>query len=249
MKLLPLLLCIAFVKIGVADEATVQFEQANMAYRDGEYQKAAELYEQIIAQGYESAPLYYNLGNVYFKLNSLPASILSYERAKRLAPNDEDINYNLRLANLRVVDKIEPLPQLFFIAWWEHLMNHHSADQWAIIAIIALWFAVLGGVLLVIGRALLRRIASAASVVALGLSVFAFIGVMQRNTIEEVKREAIVFDKSVSVKSAPDRQSTDLFVIHEGVKVELLDSVGEWRKIRLADGKVGWLIAESVESI
>src|SRR5208283_3571750 len=142
--------CILFLllvpSLLIADEASLQIEQANQLYRSGTYQKAAELYEQILKNGYESPALYYNLGNAYFKMQNIPAAILSYERGKRLAPRDEDILYNLRLANLRVVDKIEPLPQLFLIEWWNAFVNFFSSDGWGMIGIVMLWVAACGGV-------------------------------------------------------------------------------------------------------
>src|SRR5713101_7431323 len=133
---------VVFVFIGqslLAQEASLQFGQANQLYRDGKYEKAAGVYEQIINNGYEGAALYYNLGNAYFKLKNIPSAILSYERARRLDPHDEEILYNLRLANLRVVDKIEPIPQIFFVEWWHSLMNSFSSSGWAVAAIVSLW--------------------------------------------------------------------------------------------------------------
>ena len=93
---------------------------ANQSYSDGDFQEAVEWYEQVLANGYEAPQLYYNLGNSYFKSNNLPAAILNYERAKRLAPNDEDITFNLKLANLKTLDKTEPIPPLFFKVCWNN---------------------------------------------------------------------------------------------------------------------------------
>src|SRR6059036_404081 len=128
MKRWYLVLLLFICQTLVAQEAVRQFEQANQLYRDGKYDQAAGLYEQVISNGYESAALYYNLGNACFKLKNTPSAILNYERAKRLAPHDEDILYNLRLANLRIVDKIEPIPQIFFIDWWRSLVNTFSSS-------------------------------------------------------------------------------------------------------------------------
>ena len=242
-----LLVCIHFV---FAQEAERQFEEANQLYRNGEYQRAAAMYEQIIKNGYADAALYYNLANAYFKLKNIPAAILNYERAHRLAPNDEDVSYNLRLANLRVIDKIEPIPQLFLIGWWWTFIDMFSSDGWAIVSIISLWCAVIGGgVYFVIRSALIQRISFLLSSLAVLVCLLSFVGTYQRINRERSQQNAIVFAPSISIKSSPDAQSTDLFVLHEGVKVELLDSVGEWKKIRLADGKVGWMPAESLNSI
>jgi len=248
MKLGVIVLFLLVRDSGFADEIALRFEQANQLYRNGEFERAAKFYEEILSHDYESPELYYNLGNAYYKLNNLAAAILNYERARRLAPHDEDVDHNLRLAQLRVVDKIDPLPQLFFVEWWNSVVNSFSTDHWATIALVSLWIAAMSGAVFIVGRFFLRRIAAVTLVAAGVVCIVSFVSALNRNAIEN-EQTAIVFSSSVSVKSAPDRQSTDLFILHEGVKVELLDSVGNWRKIRLADGKVGWLPVESVERI
>ena len=244
------LLIVLFTSICQADEASLQFEEANQLYRKGEFQKASAMYEQIVKNGYESPSLYYNLGNAYFKLRNLPSAILNYERARRLAPHDEDIQYNLRLCNLRVVDKIDALPTLFFVEWWRSFINLFSSDSWAMFGIGALWVTVVCGAIVIISQSnILRRMLLLSAVLGLLVSVCSFVGVVQRSHVEQSEQSAIVFSQTVSVKSAPDVQSTDLFVLHEGVKVELIDRVAEWDKIRLPDGKIGWLQAEVLQVI
>lgn len=248
MSVRVIVLCLALYSIGAADEIALRFEQANQLYRNGEFGKAAELYEQILSHEFESPELYYNLGNAYFKLNNVPAAILNYERAKRLAPHDEDVDYNLRLAQLRVIDKIEPLPKLFFVEWWYSLVNTVSTDRWAVIGILSLWLVAISAILFILGRALLRQVAVITATIAAIICILSLVCALQRNAIEH-EQSGIVFSSSVPVKSAPDRQSTDLFILHEGVKVEVLDHVGNWGKIRLADGKLGWLPLETIELI
>lgn len=250
MKLRFIFTMVSCIQIAVAEEVILQFDQANQLYRSGEVQKAMETYEYIISSGFESPELYYNLGNVYFKLNNIPAAILNYERAKRLAPNDEDISYNLRLSTLRIVDKIDPIPQFFFVEWWYGLINMNSADGWAVLGIGSLWGAALTGFLFLIARSTSpRRITFSVALLCILLSVVSFVGVVHRAFIEQNEQTAVIFSPSISVKSAPDEQSTDLFILHEGVKVELLDSVADWKKIRLADGKIGWLPAKVLQVI
>jgi len=248
----PAIVCLffSFISICVADEVAVQFEQANQLYRNGDFQQAASMYEQIVKNGYENAPLLYNLGNVYFKLHNIPAAILNYERAKRLAPRDEDIAYNLRLCNLRIVDKIDAIPPLFFVEWWHNFVNLMPSDEWGLLVIILLWGVVLSGAVFLVSRSfMLRRVTFAISFLSILVCVISFTGMIQRSRIEQSDQQAIVFSQSVAVKSAPDTQSTDLFVLHEGVKVELLDGVAGWKKIRLPDGKVGWMPADGFQVI
>lgn len=250
MRWLLAIMIVISIHTAFADEAALQFDQANQLYRNGEFQKAASMYEQIVKNGYGSPELYFNLGNSYFKLKNIPASILNYERAKRLAPHDEDISYNLRLANLRVVDKIEPVPTLFLFDWWRSFINLLSAEGWAFACIISIWLLMISWmVFLVVRSFLVRRMAFLLGTIMVVVAAFSFTGGFQQNRIEQSTRDAIVFNPSVPVKSAPDPQSVDLFVIHEGVKVEMLDTVGEWRKIRLADGKIGWINEENLQTI
>lgn len=228
-------------------EEALQFEQANQLYRSGKYQEATQMFEKIVMNGYESAALYYNLGNAHFKLQNIPSAILAYERAKRIAPQDEDVLYNLRLANLRVIDKIEPLPRLFIIDWWNSIIDLFPSSMWAAIGIGGLWVAICFGALFMSARsALVQKFSFIIIGTTLIVTIVACIGMLQRAEAEHSTEYAIVFSQSIAVKSAPDSQSTELFALHEGVKVEVLDAVGEWRKIRLADGKVGWLTAASM---
>ena len=250
MKSCLLLLSIVVVQSVLAQEALLQFEQANQLYRNGDFQQAAVRYEQVVKNGYEGPALFYNLGNAYFKLKNIPVAIVNYERAKLLAPHDEDISYNLRLANLRVVDKIEPIPQLFFIEWWRAFINIFSSGAWARTAIGALWCAALNGtIFLMIKSAAFRRVIFLFGIVCLLLCVLSWVAIIQQYHHERDDQMAIILSPSVSVKSSPDAQSTDLFVLHEGVKVDILDAVGEWKKIRLADGKIGWMPADSLQVI
>ena len=250
MRWLSLMVLITLPQFCIAQEVSYQFEQANQFYRNGNFQNALAMYEQIVTNGYESSVLHYNLGNAYFKLQNIPAAILQYERARILAPHDEDVSYNLHLANLRVIDKIEPIPKLFFIEWWRAFVDMFSSDGWAMIGVINLWLAAFGGATyLFIRTIVLQRLAFFLSFLSVLLCILAFTGTFQRIHREQNEQNGIVFSASVSVKSSPDAQSTDLFVLHDGVKVELLDTIGEWKKIRLADGKVGWIPVESLQVI
>lgn len=246
-----ILITLLFVTtLAVAQEVSLQFEQANQSYRSGDFQKSIEMYEMIVKNGYESSALYYNLGNAYFKSNNIPAAILNYERAKRLAPHDEDIAYNLKLANLRVIDKIEPVPQLFFVEWWNGFVHFFSVDGWSKLLIVSLWCMTLAFAAFFLMRRLsFRKISLGWIVVSIALTVLSLVSIRQGYQQLYHQENAIIFSSSVSVKSAPDEQSTDLFVLHEGVRVEVLDSVGNWRKVRLSDGKVGWLLTDTMKTI
>ncbi|HEY7161667.1 MAG TPA: tetratricopeptide repeat protein [Acidobacteriota bacterium] len=251
MKKLSLIFILLFCGISFGAEIDLRFENANQVYRNGGYDKAAKVYEEILAQGYESPELYYNLGNCYYKLNNIPAAILQFERARKLKPQDEDIAHNLTLANLRTEDRIDPIPDLFFVNWWRKWTELASADQWAMIGLVSLWLALfmIIGIFYIYRSLLIRRILSITALLALLLFAFSFVAALNRHALQENHKFAIVFTPSTDVKSAPDEQSTGLFVLHSGVKVELIDRVGDWNKVRLADGKVGWMQASNFKVI
>jgi tetratricopeptide (TPR) repeat protein len=233
-----------------SQEAGLLFSQANQLYRNADYEKAATIYEQIIKNGYESPALFYNLGNARFKLKDVPGSILNYERARRLAPRDEDISYNLRLANLRVIDKIEPIPEFFLTEWWKDFIRSCSSSTWALLAVCGLWAAVVfAAVVMFLKTPMVRKVLALSSLFLVLASGVAFAGVTLQSQYERSQELAIISTPSISVKSSPDSKSTDLFLLHEGLKVEVLDSYANWKKIRLPDGKVGWAPAESIEII
>jgi len=242
---------LCFISIAAGGEIEVRFETANQAYRSNDYEKAARLYQEILSQGYENAALYYNLGNCYYKLKSTPSAILQYERARRFDPSDEDIAHNLSLANLRIVDRVEAIPELFYITWWHQWTDLASADRWAAIGILSLWLALICIIVLYFRFPffLIRRIFSLFALIAFASFVLCMASAADRYIREENDRYAVVFAASTQARSAPDQRSTNLFVLHEGVKVQLLDQVGGWNKIRLADGKIGWIESSSFRLI
>jgi tetratricopeptide (TPR) repeat protein len=245
-----LIFSLLFASFAFTEEVQIQFEQANQMYRNGDYKNAVAAYEKINKNGYCTADLYFNLGNAYFKLDNIANSILYYERAKKLSPNDEDINYNLKIANLKVVDKIEPIPRLFFIEWWNSIIRIFSSNSWASISIVALWLGITCFSVFRISRSpKFRRIIFFCGVFILSIFSLSLVIGVQQNQIEKSENIGIIFSSSVNVKSSPDENGTDLFILHEGVKVEVLDKVEKWRKIKLADGKIGWLPEETVEII
>ncbi len=244
------ILALASLAAFAQTDAAKKFQEANDLYREGEYKKAVAHYQEILQSGYESADLYYNIGNAYFKLEKIPDAILFYERAKRLEPDDEDVDFNLKLANLRIIDKIKPVPKLFLVEWYETLYNKLSSDSWARVLTIFsfLAFLSLAGYLLVFSpRAKKGLFFSFLTflIVAIASLIFA----VERYNYETARDEAIIFSPSVYVKSSPDEDGSDLFILHEGTKAKILDEVGKWRKIKLADGNVGWLPAKAIEVI
>jgi tetratricopeptide (TPR) repeat protein len=224
---------------------------ADEAYVGGDYALAIQLYEQIIENQGEAPEVYYNLGNSYYKSSELAKAILNYERALLLNPSDGDIRFNLELARSKTVDKITPLSEIFFITWTKDLANVLTSDAWAKLAVISfLIFIICLSVYLFNRRIGIRKVTFFSAIFFIFLSVVANCASnYQKDRILEQK-QAIIMQPSITVKSTPDMSGTDLFVLHEGCKVEVKDnSMREWKEIRLEDGNVGWVPANSIEII
>jgi tetratricopeptide (TPR) repeat protein len=226
------------------------FNTANTHYQNNEFQMAAEQYEKIISLGYESEAAYYNLGNCYFKLNEIGRSILNYERALKAAPDNEDIQFNLKLANLRVADRIEPVPQMMLIAWTKNILSALTADGWGAWALIFAWTSLLVlAAYLFVNRLIWKRVSFFAGIIFLFFSISFLLIAGKQNNFEKSHRFGIVMVTNTYIKSAPALNATDLFILREGVKAEILEEADGWQKLKLADGKVGWIQEAHLEVI
>lgn len=221
--------------------------KANKAYQEGFFENAVSLYEKVIKEGHTSSELYYNLGNAYYKLDNFPLAILYYERALKLEPGNEDIVYNLKVANNQIIDKIDQLPQLFYERWWGNLKTINSPDGWATLSIILFSVFFLAIALFLLSTSVsLRRILLPVSVVVLFFTGVSFILALESYTEATNRKDAIVFSPALPVKSSPEESGIDLFVIHEGLKVEIIDELSGWKEIRIANGSKGWVKSETI---
>lgn len=226
------------------------FQEANKYYTEGKYQQAVELYEKILSQGFKNKELLYNLGNAYYRLGEYHKSILYYERAKILDPFDDDINFNLQIANLHNVDKIQELPKFFLKQWWEDIRDSLASHQWAVVALISIWLASVSLVsFLFIISSKLRKFAFFSGLLFLVLFAISTTLGYSRYNFEINHNRAIIFTMNAYIKSSPEESSTDLFILHQGTKVEIVDELGDWFKIRLANGNIGWIKKSEVERI
>jgi len=224
--------------------------QANQLYQQGKFSEARDAYGAILAGGYESPELLYNLGNACYKSGSVPAAILNYERARRLLPGDEDLRHNLQIANMVITDRIEPAPRLFVWDYWDGIKEWFSLS--GLTLTVYLFYALVAAMASVFFLARTYALRKIAVLTGSGMFViFLFLLVVLIARLGDVTRtdEAIVMSQIVTVKNSPDAKSSDAFVLHGGVKVQVIDRVGTWSKVRIADGKVGWLEASAVEAI
>lgn len=225
-------------------------DKANSLYASDEYVKAITTYENIIIRGYESANLYFNLGNAYYKSGDPVHAILYYEKAKLLAPTDEDIQFNLDLVNQFVVDKIEPLPRPFFVKWLNSTIQMYSSKTWSLVSILTFVLLLIFGLgYIFIQRIGIKKLSFALAIIMLGVSLTTVVFATQQNKRVKAHDHAIIFTPSVTVKASPNASSVDLFVIHEGLKVEIINSLNEWLEIKLEDGNRGWVKQEILKYI
>ena len=224
--------------------------EADSAYVRGEYQQAIKDYEALLKQG-ASADLYYNLGNAYYRTENITRAVLNYERALLLSPSDRDIRFNLQMARSKTIDKITPEQDMFFVTWYHSLVNMTSVDGWADIALISLALAIVLALLYLFSeRIWLRKVGFFGAIFLVVVFLLSNIFAHQQKDLLVHRRGAIVTAPAITVKSTPAKQGTDLFILHEGTKVTITDdSMKDWKGIRLADGKEGWIETRQLELI
>lgn len=226
-------------------------QQADDLYAKEHYAEAAEIYQSIIREQGVSKDLYYNLGNCYYKLDSVALSILNYERALVLDPSDSDTKENLALARGKTSDKVTPPSEMFFVTWWRSLTNLMSINSWLVIAFVS-FVLMLACILLYafMSNVSWRKTGFYGCLLMLFVTIVANLCALSQHLATVNRHFAIIMSPSVTVKSSPSDTSTDLFIIHEGSKVELLDeSMKEWCEVKLEEGKVGWVPVSVFEQI
>ncbi len=234
-----------------AQDYSSQLEEAKQLYDEGKYLASAEKYEAVLDQSEKiSFEVYYNLGNAYFKANKLPEAILNYERAKKINPNNEDLLFNLEIANQQVVDEFEKVPELGINKWYKSFVFSLSSNVWAYLSVftfIALLVAL--AFFLTAKNINTKKAALSTTIVCLLISGLALLFASTQKSMTLKNKEAIIFAPNVTATSAPAEQSTSLFVLHEGTKVQVIEEQPNWVRIKISDGNIGWLPASDVELI
>lgn len=219
----------------------------NQSYQEQNFEDALKSYNAIAESGMRSSDLYYNIGNCYYKLNQITEAILYYERALKMQPNGEDIKYNLALANKQIVDKIETLPTPFYKEWWYTLVNSFAMDTWAYMSIV---FSVIGMLSLLLflmaGSTGVKQLSFYLFLVLLLATGMTFLFARAQYHKNIAEQNAIIFETRTNIYSEPNTASTVLFVVHNGLKVKVLKTSGQWLKIMLPDGSIGWIPEETL---
>lgn len=227
-----------------------KLKQANDLYSQAEYKMAIKDYEDILAKEGVAPEIYYNLANAYFKSNEIGRSILNYERALRLNPLYEDAGYNLSIAQTKVVDNIVKTPTFFLFEWIQYLIKLVTSNTWLYISLSFFICSLIFGFVFVFARIRTLRVVSFYLMVSLllfSVGFLAFSGVRKNQLLNH--REAIVMSGVITAKSSPDKSGTDLFQLHEGTKVEVKSTLGNWIEIELGNGSVGWVEKVHTERI
>jgi FOG: TPR repeat len=242
-----ILFCVSYICVFAQD---ADIKEAETAYAAEQYDKAIELYESILKSYGDSYELFYNLGNSYYKDGKIAHAILNYERALLIKPGDSDVRFNLELAKQQTVDKIEPIQEFFLIEWFDAVQNLLGVDSWATLGIVC--FVLFIGCLVLFFFSKWMRIKKVGFYFGILLFfVVIFANIFAYNQKNELvnRQGAIVFAPTVTVKSSPDNSGTDLFVLHEGTKVHVRSSIGDWVEIMFEDGNVGWINKKDITII
>ncbi|MEL5892800.1 tetratricopeptide repeat protein [Bacteroides sp. GD17] len=231
-------------------ERNVTKAEGDSAYMRNDYASAIQIYENLLKKG-EAAEVYYNLGNSYYKADDIAKAILNYERALLLQPGNADIRANLEVARSKTIDKVVPVPEIFFVSWTKSLINSLSVDAWAKLGVVFFILLLVSLYLFFFSKQIVGKKAGfIAGIVFLIFVVLSNVFAAQQKKELVDRNEAIVLSPSVTVRSTPSESGTSLFILHEGRKVEIKDnSMREWKEIRLEDGKVGWVPASTIEVI
>lgn len=247
-RTLTISIVMLFFTLGLHAQNEALFNRATTVYNEGDYNKAIEYYQQILENGKHSPELYFNLGNAYYKLNQIGPSIYYYEKALLLDPNDGEILNNLSYAQNMRLDAIDTMPKTLAERIYSATVNHLTFDGWGYMAtLFVMLFVLCYLAYYFFQQAQKKRLTFIASMsfLILGLCAlfFAYIQFQKFNK----ENPAIIFSKEVRVLSEPNKRSQEVFALHEGTKVNVLDSLDNWRKVRIADGQTGWLSSEDLK--
>jgi tetratricopeptide (TPR) repeat protein len=251
MKTNKIVMMIALWGLMALQAVASQKTAADEAYAKNQFKQAIQLYEQVLADEGESADVYYNLGNSYYKDKQIAKAVLNYERALLLQPGDADIRFNLEVARSKTVDKVTEVHEVFFVSWYHDLAHAMSEKGWASWAIAAFILGLLGWTAYFLARLLaVRKVGFIGGIVLWLVCLLANVCASSLKEELVVRDTAIIMAPSITVTSTPSQSGTQLFQLHEGRKVTIKDnSMKEWKEIKLEDGNVGWVPASALEII
>ena len=254
MKIIPFMkkILLAALMVWVSSFASaVTKAEADALYEKGDYSEAAAAYKSLLRTHGVAAEVYYNLGNCCYKLDDIPGAVLNYERALLLSPGDADIRANLAMARGRTTDRVVPPSEMFFVTWWRDLSNSMNLAAWTWLGIVSFVLMLVGLLLyMLVTPLVIRKVGFYGAVVLLLVTIVTNLAALSQHLSLTRRQTAIIFAPAVTVKSSPSYTGTDLFLIHEGAKVEILDnSMKEWMEVKFEEGKQGWIPVDAAEII
>jgi len=226
------------------------FEQGNALYNEGDFDQAILKYDAILESGEHSAELYFNLANAHYKLNHIAPSIFYYEKALQLEPNDKEIQNNLNFARNMTIDAIGTVPEVGLSNYLKNITNKLNFDAWAKLSVVFVCLFVLLFLFYYFAYSTTKkRLTFVSSMICIGLSCITLLFAFHKFNLDKKNRPAIVYTQESQVKSEPNLRSTEAFILHEGTKVQILDTVNNWKKIKLSDGKTGWILNQDIKAL
>ena len=250
MKHLIYILALLICAFSIAQN-NILFSQGNSLYNEGKFQDAINTYESILDTENHSSELYFNLANAYYKLNRIAPSVYYYEKALQLSPNDKDIKNNMSFAKNMTIDAIELIPEMGFSKITKNIINRFSFDVWAILSVVFVaLFVVLFLTYYFSYSTNRKRLTFLSSILSLFLVLITLMFAFQKYEYEQNDNPAIVFALESEIKSEPNLRSEIAFKLHEGTKVQVLEIYNEnWTKIKLSDGKTGWISSQDIKEL
>ena len=226
------------------------FEKGNVLYQKGQYEQAIQAYESVLDSHQQSAELYFNLGNCYYKLNKVAPAIYNYEKALVLAPEDADITNNLKFAQKLTIDEVKDVPKVGFAKLLRDFTGIYHFNTWALISVVfgLLFLGFFIGYYFSPSTRSKRIFFFGMFVWIVSLLVSLGAAIFEKNHFLN-ERPAIVFAEVTEVKSEPQKASPATFTLHEGTKVFVLETLGKWKKIQLTDGTEGWIESPAIREV
>jgi len=248
-KFIILIACLCW-GFNVFAQYAEKFKDANALYNQGKYAEAIDIYESILDKGMHSSELYFNLGNANYKLNNIAPSIYYYEKSLLLNPNDKEVKNNLAFAQNMTIDDIEQVPEVGLSKLFKNIVNRASVNTWAYISVSGVFLFVILFLTYHFSQATSnKRSAFIVSLLAIIVSIVTFFMALKKDEFERNYQPAIVFAEEIKVKTEPNQRSEESLRLHEGTKVQVIDTLNNWKKIKLANGSTGWVIASDIKNI
>ena len=236
MKTIKLIILSIFISFKSFGEESL-FINANTEYANENYLGAITLYDSISSMNLESSELFYNLGNCYYKIQDWANSIWYYEKSLQLNPKNKNALHNLKIVKLKIIDQIDPIPQLFYKKWWKQAIQLFSKENWQILALIYIWIALIFQLL----KGKLKQKNNYLRIPLNTIGILIIFLTFSSINASKNKNDAIIFSPSIIVNSAPSENSTNLFQLHSGTKVEIVEQIGNWVNISIVNGNSGWV--------